>query len=415
MGIPARLHATSAVALAPAFAFAPVAGVALLTAWLILARPRRPSISRDAILVLAAAVTLIAMWHVPSTASWPAIAGMLLAGLMLGLALIRLDSVVHRAAAIAAGVGAAGTAGVIAVQGLLEVNSGAIGQFASANLHASGTAALALVLLAGSALAWRGRWAARALGTVGVGAGLVLIVLTGSRAGLAGLLIMLAVSLLLLAGRCIALTGRGQASVTVVCVATLLLLGGLQAVLMTPNRLDPWWSPMWGKVMDAMEAPAGERLGQLVLVDRMHQLVDPLKASGGRLAAWKLALEIIAPRPLLGHGFDAIGRLYAPAAASELSSALSHPHHGFLILLLQGGTLLTVAVLAFLGSLGLRLIRAALQGDGAAFVGVAVLAGLVMMELVHSVLQSLSVAALSMVVMIMATAGTEETAGATSA
>ena len=419
MGVWARLHTASALTLLPVLALAPVAGGVLLAAWLASTRPQRPPASRDAALVLTAAVALISVWHgIFGEASWAAVVWPLLLGAALAVAITRLEAVAHRAAAVTAGLGAAGTALVFAISALVEAAGSGFDQVGSAGLHPSGTAALALALVAGSALAWRGGWPERLLGTAGVAAALVLLVLTGSRVGLAGLAAMTAALGLLVAGRLLARAHRPRSGTLVVAGGVVALLIGAQAMLMAPERLAPWWLPSWERVIvtnevetvdDAAGAAADGARG-IALLARARQLQDPLGASGGRLAAWKLAREMIAQRPLLGYGFDAIERVYAPGAASELSAALAHPHHGVLTMMLQGGTLLAVAVLTLLASLGLRLLRAALRGDVVAAVATVVLAALMAVELLHAVLRTPNVGGVVLVVMIMATAGSEASA-----
>ena len=122
-----------------------------------------------------------------------------------------------------------------------------------------------------------------------------------------------------------------------------------------------------------------------------------------RIGAWKLAREMIATRPTLGFGFDAIQRVYAPGAASELANPLDHPHHGILTMLLQGGALFAVAVLVLLGGFTWRLLRAAVDGDAVAGVVAAAFLGLVAMELLDSVLRVGAVGGVVLVVLVMAT------------
>ena len=182
---------------------------------------------------------------------------------------------------------------------------------------------------------------------------------------------------------------------------TLVMLVGLQALLMAPDRLAPWLPQVWSQGVDAVESTARTAGTDLPLVERLRLLEDPLGTSGGRLGAWMLAREMIATRPTLGFGFGAVQRVYAPGAASELANPLTHPHHGILTMLLEGGALLAVAVLVLLGGFAWRLLRAAVHGDAVAGIVAAALLGLGAMELLDSVLRVWAIGALALVVLVM--------------
>jgi hypothetical protein len=371
----------------------------VLAVWLALAQPHRPAPTRDAALVLAAVIAVVAVVH---GGSWPTVLAVVVAGAAAAAAIVRLDATATREAAVAAGLGAAATAIGLAGWGFAEAQATGFAQISPATVHPNATAALALGLAAGSALAWRGGWLLRGLGVAGVGASLVLVVLTGSRGGLVGLMLAMAMLLLLALGRALALARRPLAGTITAAGGAFVLLIGLQSLLMAPERWADWWASMWatGNETVAEASP----LSDLPLLERLARLRDPLGTSGGRLAAWKLAREMIAHRPVLGYGLDAVERVYAPGAASELSHPLSHPHHGVLTLVLQGGTLFAVAVLTLLAGLGLRSTRAAVRGDAVAAIAAAVLVGLIGAELLDSVVRYGNVGGPALVVLLLATA-----------
>ena len=400
MGVWSRIHATSAVALLPALAVAPALGAGLLAAWLVFSRPQRPAPSRDAALVLAVVVALVAMVHGDG---WATVALTVTAGAVLAVAVMRLDAGTTRSSSVVAGLGAAAAALGLAVVALGEAASTGFAQVATATYHPNLTAALALALVGGSALALRGGWAQRSAGALGVVAALTLLVLTGSRGGLVGLAFALAVLGVVALARLLVLVRRPLVGSILATGATLVLLVGLQALLMAPDRLTPWLPDVWTRGVDAVENAAlqGDVASAPPLVERLRRLQDPLATSGGRVGTWRLAHEMIATRPMLGFGFDAIERVYGPGAASELSHPLAHPHHGILSMLLEGGALFTVAVLVLLGGLAWRLLAAAIRGDVAAALVVASFLGLVAMELLDSVLRVGAVGGVALVVLVM--------------
>lgn len=118
------------------------------------------------------------------------------------------------------------------------------------------------------------------------------------------------------------------------------------------------------------------------LVPRLLALRDPLTASGGRISMWYFSLELASLRPFLGYGFGVVEHLAQPEAPRYVADPLPHPHSFYLQLLLEGGALLLVAVLAWLGMVAWWLARAAFARGSWAAVGA--LAGLVAL-LVQSV------------------------------
>ena len=410
MGVRSRLHTASALTLAPTLALAPAVGAGLLALWLALARTRRAAPSRDAAFVLAAAVAVVGVVH---ATAWGEALVTIAAGVAVAAAIIRIDATVTRTAAVAAGVGAAGAALGLAFVALRQAATHGFTQAATGAYHPNATAALALALVAGSALALRGTWIARLAGAFGMGAGLVLLGLTASRGGLVGVAFAVGILTLLALARLLVRARRRRAGALLAAGGALVLLVSLQALLMVPDRLEPWlprvWSPAEVDAVDSTERAPGATAD--ALLDRLRRLEDPLGTSGGRHGAWKLAREMIATRPTLGFGFGAVQRVYAPGAASELADPLAHPHHGILFMLLEGGALLTVAMLVLLGGFVWRLLRAAVRGDAVAAIVAAAFLGLVAMEMLDSVLRVGAIGGVALVALVMG-AGSAGSAGA---
>ncbi len=351
----ADLRAALALTLVPALVVAPGLGAVAALVLGLLGRPARAAPSRAAVLVLGVVLTIVTLSHTSIRTSSVAVLALVWSGMW---TLARLDAVANRAVARLVGVGTSATALALAIIALVRAASSGFSQVSAATHHPNATAALALVLVAGAPLAWGTSALQRVLAIGGVGGGFVVLVLSGSRGGLVGLLAtltMFAVVMLTarIAARFAAARAPDLAVVGVVGAGCLMLLGA-QVTFVAPDRMASAWTVVAAGSLDL--GPDQDREGRWPLLQRLRQLEQPLGTSGGRLAAWKLAREMIAERPLLGYGFDAIEKVFAPGARRDLAEPLTHPHHGFLTLLLEGGSLLLVATIAFVGgSLRVRL------------------------------------------------------------
>lgn len=131
---------------------------------------------------------------------------------------------------------------------------------------------------------------------------------------------------------------------------------------------------------------AGVRAYLGPLVPRLLGLRDPIAASGGRISMWHFSLQFAAARPFLGYGFGVVEHLVAQQAPRYVADPLNHPHSFYLQLLLEGGTLLLMAVLGWLGLVGWRLLRAALRGSWPAATALAGLVALLVQSVFDPVL-----------------------------
>jgi O-antigen ligase len=249
--------------------------------------------------------------------------------------------------------------------------------------HPNVSSGLAFALAGGSALAMRLGRAGSGAALLGVAAAFVVVVASGSRGGLAALAVAGVALALVLAGRVLG-ARRVGVRVAVVATAGLLLLGGTQWMFMNASLVAPQWSAAWSETAAAIGVSAEAR--ELPLVARLDRLKEPLSTSGGRVGTWLLVREMIAARPVLGYGFDAVTRVFALGAESELTNPLVHPHSGYLVAALQGGALLLVAALAAVGSLVLRVVRRAVTGDAVASLVLATAAGIAVLEQLDSVI-----------------------------
>lgn len=88
-----------------------------------------------------------------------------------------------------------------------------------------------------------------------------------------------------------------------------------------------------------------------------------------------LGLQLASYRPFLGYGFGAWQRLLPEVEPSFPVDVLPHSHNLYVELLLDGGSLLLVAVLMFFAVLGWALLRRAWAGSWAAAASFAALVG----------------------------------------
>ena len=233
---------------------------------------------------------------------------------------------------------------------------------------------------------------------------ILLLLLTGSRGGLLGVAATVTALVLIAAVRVLLLPRRPSVADRGVLVAMLIVVAAFQAVLGAPDRVASWLPSRVEAGVTTTRSTELATQRDASVFDRFRMLLEPLGESGGRLASWKLAREMIAHRPLLGYGFDATERVFAPGADSELRNPLAHPHHGALTLLLDGGALLLVATLTLLAMVAWRLGRAAIRGDVSAGFALAVLVGLVVTEMLDSVLRFGQIGGPALVVLLLATA-----------
>lgn len=106
----------------------------------------------------------------------------------------------------------------------------------------------------------------------------------------------------------------------------------------------------------------------------------------GRPGIWGVAIEAIAERPLLGHGFDAWARIATSVEPSVRLERMSSAHNGYLETLLSGGTYLLTALGALLAAIYAALAARARSNRGRATVATAVLATFLVHNLVESLL-----------------------------
>lgn len=174
---------------------------------------------------------------------------------------------------------------------------------------------------------------------------------------------------------------RPLAATVVVFGVPLVLLVAFQAIAFSPQRADAWWPRTVATVGDALGVDESTPLGR-----RFLALREPLGQTGGRLINWRVTRELIAVRPFLGFGLDAVHSVYRNEALFRTSTPLAHPHHGPLTLALQGGALLLVAVAMLVLMVGWLLAGAAVRREGVAAVVLAFGVGVVGADLLDVVM-----------------------------
>lgn len=164
----------------------------------------------------------------------------------------------------------------------------------------------------------------------GIALGLAAIIYSGSRGAYLGL----AVSLAVLAAYQLRIS---RSAGVVVGVVALSIVVALSALLLAPNAISP-------------------------LLERFTELDDPLDPVG-RTTMWVLALELIQNRPFLGYGFGAWSHAATMIEPSFRVDRSPHPHNLYLQLWVDGGALLTVAVMGFAAQIVRTLHRVAISGQ----------------------------------------------------
>ena len=132
-------------------------------------------------------------------------------------------------------------------------------------------------------------------------------------------------------------------------------------------------------LVDALQLEAGDRASPFEpgpvpgLTDYLGPLARrlPLLGDGAlplrdRVLMWGLALQLAAERPFLGHGMGAFGELAPRLEPAFPVESYGHSHNLYLELMLAGGSLLLVAVSAWVSLLGVALWRRARVRSGVA-------------------------------------------------
>jgi len=393
MALRISLHTVGAAALTPLMAYAPLLGAAYLAIWLALAKRQRNPGSVKAALTVVVAVVMLSLVNARAP-----LEVLLPVALVTALFIVSLkvDAAATIEVGISVGIGSAIAAVTLAVWALLESVMTGFSQVAPASHHPNVSAAMGLSLSAGSLLALRGNPPARLAGAIGAGSGVLVLFLTGSRGGAFGVVVGAAVLGALALGRLIARAYgpcRGSVFAGVTTVAILVVC---QLVLLTPSAWPHVVSPLPG-ALTSLNRGAPDT----AILARFSRLAMPLETSGGRLAAWKLSLEIASHRPFVGYGFAAANAVFSRGAAEELSKSVTHPHHGGLATLLEGGTLLLLSIGVYIARQITRLYRSWFRGDTVAGAIAATVIGLIGMEMLDSTLRLATVGGPTLMVLLL--------------
>lgn len=104
----------------------------------------------------------------------------------------------------------------------------------------------------------------------------------------------------------------------------------------------------------------------------------------GRPVVWGYALELVAASPLLGHGFASWQELAATVDPAARTERVAHVHNGYLEVLLGGGLLLFVALLAWSTAILRGLAKRVRSGDPLGAVAIGVFAAFLTMNVAES-------------------------------
>ena len=391
MDRPRRLHDTLTVLLVPSLVAHPVAGAATALAWAWTARPPRWVIDARLLAPIGIAAVVIAV-HAPQDPGGSA-------WLFLSLAVAAWLTATWRGTLNARdagllGLGASGAAAVLGVVAAVQSIATGFSQVHPGASHPNIAAGLGLALVGASAAAARlPRWGTTTA-AVGIASALVLVTLTGSRGGWIGMAVgAVVVGASIVIGRTAAGTHRLAAATAL--GLTLVLLVGLQVVAFAPAGLTT--RPADAIVTTGVAVDPGR---DAPLGDRLASLLDVWRGTGGRVATWTVARQLVAERPWLGYGFASALPVFRAEAASSLMVPTHHPHNGALLVLLQGGAvLLTAVALLLLGWLW-PLAASGIAGDRVSVIVLGAISALVAVDRFDQVLVRGDVAAVALVAVL---------------
>ncbi len=350
------LRAGLSAALLPAWIVHPLIGVVVMTVWWF---TRRAQPRFDAAIVVPAVGAAVVLVAHPT--QFGTVAAHLAALAVATVSILAARRAVDTRDASTIGTGAAVTAVALAAAGLYVVASRGTVQVHPATFHPNLTAGLGLVLMGGTALAMGAvRWR-NVLGCVGAASGLGIILLSGSRSGVIGLLFAGSAALVMALLRRWMGRRRHHARqiATALVLSAVIAVAALQWAVFDPTILGLSRPPA-AIVTSGTTIDTGAGAPWHV---RLATIVDPWSASGARIANWRVAWIVIAERPFFGYGFERAIPVYQSRTRSTLMVANDHPHNSTLLVLLQGGTLFATSLGFGAVSFAYRLARRIALGD----------------------------------------------------
>ncbi|WP_025030839.1 O-antigen ligase family protein [Nitratireductor aquibiodomus] len=175
------------------------------------------------------------------------------------------------------------------------------------------------------------------------------VLLSGSRS-IWGVMIVLAVVLLLICRSRVAILLKGR----LLALAGIAILIVILASGVIVERFEALWQNM----------------------DKLTEGGDYNSSLGLRVAVWKIGLQLVAEDPLFGHGMQNVSTLIREGVEQNfgIQVGFTHFHNGFLTILVEGGIVAGLAIIAMFGLITVIAVRSlAKAGDRLERLGGAVL------------------------------------------
>ncbi|WP_244423483.1 O-antigen ligase family protein [Nitratireductor aquibiodomus] len=175
------------------------------------------------------------------------------------------------------------------------------------------------------------------------------VLLSGSRS-IWGVMIVLAVVLLLICRSRVAILLKGR----LLALAGIAILIVILASGVIVERFEALWQNM----------------------DKLTEGGDYNSSLGLRVAVWKIGLQLVAEDPLFGHGMQNVSALIREGVEQNfgIQVGFTHFHNGFLTILVEGGIVAGLAIIAMFALITVIAVRSlAKAGDRLERLGGAVL------------------------------------------
>lgn len=370
MDIRRFIHSSLSIALIPSIVLLGAPGLTVLVLWVVTWPAnlicKRPHLDPAMILLSCAGIFVTALHASSFQQSIVVIA----AGVLLTWLLLQLVSTITKAQCLQLAVGAAMGSMLLATLAALQAFASGFGQIHPASHHPNLSAAMALALAAASAMGLTASGALTQLSerpslvpivsVLGVLAAVPTVILTGSRSGLLGLGAAVIGLVLIMIWHQLLRSKPSAGSFGSVASMALILIG-TQLLAFSPSQVARGgWTELAGAPIPGLYT--GSPTDDIRV--RFAELLNPLMASGTRVANWRIARQLVSQQPLTGYGFNQALEVFSTASRNQVLIPIDHPHNGLLLATLQGGVVLLAAIIIAVTAFGFRLSEAISSAKG---------------------------------------------------